>query len=233
LYSEALQILLVYDGPDGGSEFAFNSPCFGLNAAAHAVKEGKCDVHGRRSVGRGKSGAFVDCIAEDQRLHVVSIILLGTKEGCAFSRTYHFRNLSILKTSSIVRKQRDPISNRAEPRNIRSVPDGTMQAIVIDSLHASKLFFSVEPVAAKLLSQDRKSSGVRRVNLAGSAGLCDDTSNDGIFGVGVAVRVRSVASCGLAPEDHVVWIASGKLVSRGIAMRRKCRYSPEGFDVLA
>jgi hypothetical protein len=152
------------------------------------VKERESDVHGRRSVGRSKSGAFVDRVAENQRLPIVSSVLpYGERAKVCCNRTYHFRNLSILKTSSIVRKQRDTISNRAEPRNVRSVPDDMMQAIIVDSLHASKLFFGVETVAAKLLGQDRESSSVCCVDLASGAGLRNDASDDGVFWVGVAV----------------------------------------------
>jgi hypothetical protein len=218
LYPKASQISSVYSGTGRASEFAFDSPGFNLDATSHPLEEWESDVLGRRSVGRSKRSAFVDGVAEDQRLADHQQYSSYGKARLCFNRTYHFRNLPILKTSSIVRKQRNAISNRAEPRHIRSVPDDMMQAIVIDSLHASKLFFSVETIAAELLSQDRKSSGVSRVDLASSAGLCDDTSNDGIFGVGVAVRVRGVASCGLAPENHVVWIAASRHVNFDIVV---------------
>jgi hypothetical protein len=68
LNSKALQTLSVYNGPYRGSEFALDSPCFNLDAACHTLEEWECEVLRRRSVRRSKSGAFVNRVAEDQRL---------------------------------------------------------------------------------------------------------------------------------------------------------------------
>lgn len=146
------------------------------------------------------------------------------------SQTYHFSHLAIFKTRSVVREQSHAVSNRTESRNIVTVPDDIVQLVVISRLHASELFISTEIVTAKLFGQDCETSGVRRVDLAGGAGLRDDASDDGVFMVGVAVRVRCVASGRLTPEDHVVWVAAGEVSVEDCS---EVMDVPESFDVLA
>ena len=124
------------------------------------------------------------------------------------SRTYYFSHLPVLKTRSIVREQSHSIGNRTESRNIFAVPNDIVQLVVVCRLHASELFFSTKAITAELLGQNCESGSIRIVDLAGGAGLRDDASDDGIFRVGVAVRVRCVTACRLAPENHVVWIAA-------------------------
>jgi len=89
-----------------------------------------------------------------------------------------------------------------------------MQSIVGSLLHAKKLFFGIQAIAAELLGQDRESCGVWRIELADSSGLRYDAGDDGILGIGVAVRVGSVASGRLAPEDHVFWVAAVEALVR-------------------
>ena len=216
------------------------SPSFDLNATAYALQERESGRLGRRlglvELEGCESGAFVDRVAEDERLlsqwsaFYISLRWRVIAAGCTI--THHFSNQSTLKTSSIVSKQSDIINNRTEPGYPGTVPDDTVESIVRSLLHANKLVLSMQAIAAELLGQDCESCCVGRVELADRSGLCYDAGDDGIFGVGVAVGVCCVASGGLTPEDHVVWIATGGCVSE-VATGYACRvYSPEGFDVL-
>jgi hypothetical protein len=140
--------------------------------------------------------------------------------------------LAIFETRSIVREQCHVISDRTESRNILAIPDDVVQLVVVSRLHASELFISIETITAKFLGQYCESGGVGRVDLAGSAGLRNDASDDGVFRVGITVRVRGIASCGLAPEDHMIWVAAcgvsvQSMISQGVMD------IPESFDVLA
>ena len=93
-------------------------------------------------------------------------------------------------------------------------------------------FIPIETITAKLLGQYCESCGVGRVDLAGSAGLRNDASDDGVFRVGITVRVRGIASCGLAPEDHMIWVAACG-VSVQSTISQEVMDIPESFDVLA
>lgn len=150
----------------------------------------------------------------------------------ASSQTYHFSNLAILETSSVVRKQSQTISDGTESRYIGAVPDDIVQSVVVSCLHASELVVRTETITAELLGQNSESRSVRRVDLTGGARLSNNTGDDGVFGVGVTVRVRGVTSSGLAPEDHVVWVAACGVSVRSTTSRKEMDV-PESFYVIA
>ena len=103
------------------------------------------------------------------------------------TQTHHFSHLAIFKARSVVRKQSNAVSNRTESGNVLAIPDDIVQLVVIGCLHASEFFFSTEAIAAELLGQYCEGGGVGRVHLAGSAGLRDDASDNGVFRVGITV----------------------------------------------
>jgi hypothetical protein len=176
-----------------------------------------------------ESGAFVDGVSENERLlfqWLASCNMVRQRIATADRvTTYHFSNQPTLQTGSIVSEQRDIVNSRAEPRHASAVPDNTVESVVRSLLHASKLFLGVQAVAAQLLGQDGESCGVWRVELADCSGLRYDASDDGIFGVGIAVRVGGVTSGRLTPEDHMVWIAASEVLVRlSLAKRSEFAY---------
>ena len=50
-----------------------NLPCLGLHATAHALEEGKGDIHRRSGVRRREGRAFVDGVAEDEWLSMKTV----------------------------------------------------------------------------------------------------------------------------------------------------------------
>lgn len=199
-----------------------NKPCLCFHATADALEEGEGHIHRRSRVRRCKCRAFVDGVAKDQWLRMM--VRLRCLSGKMYCRsTYHFRHLSLLKTSSIVLEQSNTISDRAEPRHILAVPDDIVKLVVVGLLHAFELCIGVESITTKLLCQDGESCRVGRVELAGRAGLRDDAGYDGIFRVGIAVRVRSIAAGRLAPEDHVIWITAGEVLDGSMSINEDGR----------
>jgi hypothetical protein len=170
-----------------------------------------------------ESGAFVDGVAEDERLlpplSAFHVFLRPRLIMAHCVATYHFSHQPTLETSGIVSKQRNVVNSRTESGHPGTIPDDAVQSVVGSLLHAYKLVLSVQAIAAELLGQDCESCCIGRIELANRSGLCHDAGDDWIFGVCVAVGVGGVSSGGLAPEDHMVRIATGGMLVRSSSVR--------------
>ena len=145
-------------------------PDFDFDTAAYSLQERESGRFGRRlgivELKGCESGAFVDGIAEDKRLSSPwSAVYISFRQKIItahWANTYHFSHQPTLKPSSVVRKQRNVVNSRTEPRHSSSTtPDNTVQSVVRSLLHASELFLGIQAIAAELLGKDCESGCIR------------------------------------------------------------------------